>query len=92
MGTIHPLYKEGDHGLAAYRHRQRGGDGMTALSNTVIGVLDADGLHVPDGSLAPVTGVIRLVGDLCPAARWRGSQEGRGSGGVGPRLGREGGV
>jgi len=45
---------------------------MTALSNAVIGVLDADGLHVPDGSLAPVTGAIRHIGDLYNGARRRG--------------------
>jgi len=34
-----------------------------------IGVLDADGLHLPSGSLAPVTGAIRHVGDLYNGAR-----------------------
>ncbi len=55
MGTIHPLHKEGDHGPADYRHRQRGGDGMTALINAAIGVLDVDGLHLRDKPLVPVT-------------------------------------
>ncbi len=29
-----------------------------------IGVLDVNGLHLPDGSLAPIRGAIRHVGDL----------------------------
>ncbi len=36
-----------------------------------IGVLDADGLYLSDGSLAPVTGAIRHVGDLYNGARRR---------------------
>jgi len=39
---------------------------------TSIGVLDVDGLHLPDGSLAPVTGAIRHVGDLYNGARRHG--------------------
>ncbi len=38
----------------------------------VIGVLDVDGLHVTNGSLAPITGAIRHVGDLYKGARRRG--------------------
>jgi len=34
-----------------------------------IGVLDVDGLHLPDESFAPVTGTIRHVGDLYHGAR-----------------------
>ncbi len=37
-----------------------------------IGVLDVDGLHLSDGSLAPVTGTIQHVGDLYNGARRRG--------------------
>ena len=38
-------------------------------TSPTIGVLDVDGLHLPDGSLAPVTGTIRHVGDLYNGAR-----------------------
>ncbi len=34
-----------------------------------LGVLDGDGLHLPDGSLAPIRGTIRHVGDLYKGAR-----------------------
>jgi len=37
---------------------------MTTDTKVVIGVLDVDGLHLPDGSLAPLTRAIRHVGDL----------------------------
>ena len=38
----------------------------------VLDVLDVDGLHLSDGSLAPVTGTIRHVGDLYNGARRHG--------------------
>jgi len=38
----------------------------------VIGVLDADGVHLPAGSLAPLRGTIRHVGDLYNGARRHG--------------------
>jgi len=41
----------------------------TALPLPAIGVLDVDGLHVTNGSLAPITGAIRHVGDLYKGAR-----------------------
>jgi len=41
----------------------------TTLPLPTIGVLDVDGLHLPDGSLAPITGAIRHVGDLYKGAR-----------------------
>ncbi len=37
-----------------------------------LGVLDGDGLHLPDGSLAPIRGTIRHVGDLYAGARRHG--------------------
>jgi len=39
------------------------------LVTPTIGVLDVGGLHLPDGSRAPVTGTIRHVGDLYNGAR-----------------------
>ena len=42
---------------------------QASMPVTSIGVLDVDGLHLPDGSLAPVTGAIRHVGDLYNGAR-----------------------
>ncbi len=42
---------------------------MTAGVNAAIGVLDADGLHLADGTLAPITGTIGHVGDLYKGAR-----------------------
>ncbi len=41
----------------------------TTAAAPAIGVLDVDGLHLPDGSLAPITGTIRHVGDLYKGAR-----------------------
>ncbi len=41
----------------------------TTLPLPAIGVLDIDGLHVINGSLAPITGAIRHVGDLYKGAR-----------------------
>ncbi len=41
----------------------------TPLPLPAIGVLDADGLHLSDGSLAPIKGTIRHVGDLYKGAR-----------------------
>ncbi len=43
----------------------------TTVSLPVIGVLDADGLRLPDGSLVPIRGAIRRVGDLYAGARQR---------------------
>jgi len=37
-----------------------------------IGVLDVDGLHLPECPLAPITGAIRHVGDLYNDARRHG--------------------
>jgi len=45
---------------------------MITPATLAIGVLDADGLHLSDGSLAPVTGAIRHVDDLYKGARRRG--------------------
>ncbi len=42
------------------------------LMAPTIGVLDVDGLHLPAGSLAPVTEAIRHVGDLYNGARRHG--------------------
>jgi len=42
------------------------------VSLPAIGVLDVDGLHLSDGSLAPVTGTIQHVGDLYNGARRHG--------------------
>ncbi len=41
-------------------------------ASPAIGVLDTAGLRPPDGSLAPVTGAIRHVGDLYNGARRHG--------------------
>jgi len=41
----------------------------SAPSHPLIGVLDVDGLHLADGSLAPIRGAIRHVGDLYKGAR-----------------------
>ena len=47
---------------------------MSAQTQTApaIGVLDVDGLHLPDGSLVPITGTIHHVGDLYNGARRHG--------------------
>ena len=47
---------------------------MTTSTTTTpaIGVLDVDGLHLPDTSLAPIRGAIRHVGDLYNGARRHG--------------------
>jgi len=42
------------------------------LMAPTIGVLDVDGLHLPAGSLAPVTEAIQHVGDLYNGARRHG--------------------
>jgi len=42
---------------------------MTAVINAAIGVLDADGLHLPARPLVPIAGAIRHVGDLYKGAR-----------------------
>lgn len=44
----------------------------TAAPRLIIGVLDVDGLRLPDGSLSPVTGAIRHIGDLYAGARRHG--------------------
>jgi len=44
----------------------------TTASLSVLGVLDVDGLHLPDGSLVPIRGTIRHVGDLYNGARRHG--------------------
>jgi len=46
--------------------------GTTTPTTPMIAVLDVDGLHLPDESLAPVTGTIRHVGDLYAGARRHG--------------------
>jgi len=43
-----------------------------SLSTATIGVLDGDGLHLVDGSLVPIRGAIRHVGDLYAGARRHG--------------------
>ena len=65
--------------------------GASSLS-ILIGVRDADGLRLPGPPLAPVTGAIRPVDDLCQPVRWRGPHGGRGPGGVGLWSGHAGGV
>jgi len=45
---------------------------MIAPATLAIGVLDVDGLHLPDKPLAPVTGIIQHVGDLYNGARRHG--------------------
>lgn len=43
---------------------------MSAIATSpIIGVLDVDGLRLPDKSLAPIKGAIRHVGDLYNGAR-----------------------
>ncbi len=44
----------------------------TDALSSVIGVLDVDGLHLPDTPLAPIKGAIRHVGDLYNGARRHG--------------------
>lgn len=47
----------------------------TAPSPPVLGVLDADGLHLSDGSLAPIKGTIRHVGcDRLAQPSWHVAQ------------------
>jgi len=41
----------------------------SATTTPTIGVLDTDGLHLPERPLVPITGVIRHVGDLYNGAR-----------------------
>jgi len=45
---------------------------MTTDKTATIGVLDVDGLHLPDTPLAPIRGAIRHVGDLYAGARRHG--------------------
>jgi len=42
---------------------------VQGMASSTIGVLDADGLHLADGTLAPITGTIEHVGDLYKGAR-----------------------
>jgi len=45
---------------------------VQGMASSAIGVLDADGLHLPEQPLAPITGTIRHVGDLYAGARRHG--------------------
>jgi hypothetical protein len=53
-------------------------------------VRDVADLPLADTPLVPIRGASGHGGDPCPDARRRGPIEGRGTGGAGPRPGREG--